>query len=171
MSILCNSLWNVLKQIPVKYHHFSFCSSQFVKMIPFPLLLYGFVIFFYSIKCSHPNHSIMYQSISIACNLRTFISCSFNRSQFINTNHSSTILYMNCMQSVIMPMNHSCFTTVYQSLCTTIENEGIHYKLQFFLQILVIPVAIINSILHATQNKTFLENGNNRIKHCVKPMK
>ena len=115
--------------------------------------------------------SIVYQSISMACNLRTFNSYSFNRSWFINTNHSNSILFMNCIQSVIMPMNHSCFTTVYQSFCTTIENEGIHNKLQFFLQILIIPVAIINSILHATQNKTFHENGNNRIKHCVKPMK
>ena len=78
---------------------------------------------------------------------------------------------MNCIQSVIMPVNYSCKTTVYQSFCTTIENEGIHNKLQFFLQILIIPVAIINSILHATQNKTFHENGYNRIKHCVKPMK
>ena len=115
--------------------------------------------------------SILFQSISMAYNLRTFNSYSFNRSWYINTNHSSNILYMNCMQSVIMPMNHSCFTTVYQSFCTTIDNYGIHNKLQFFLQILVIPVAIINSILHATQNKTFHENGNNRIKHCVKPMK
>ena len=68
-------------------------------------------------------------------------------------------------------MNHSCFTTEYQSFCTTIENEGIHNKLLFSLQTLVILVAIINSILHATQNKTFHENGNNRIKHCVEPMK
>ena len=75
------------------------------------------------------------------------------------------------MQSVIMPKKHSYFTTVYQSFCTTILSNGIHNKLLFFLQILVIPVAIINSILHATQNKTFHKNGNNRIKHCVKPMK
>ena len=115
--------------------------------------------------------SILFQSISMACNLRTFNSYSFNRSFFINRNHSSNILYMNCMQSVIMPMNHSCFTTVYQSFCTTIDSYGIHNKVQFFLQILVIPVAIINSILHATQNKTFHKNGNNRIKHCVEPMK
>ena len=74
---------------------------------------------------------------------------------FINTNHSNSILLMNCIQSVIMPMNYSCKTTVYQSFCTTIENEGIHYKLQFFLQTLVIPVAIINCIPAATQNKTF----------------
>ena len=111
--------------------------------------------------------SIMYQSISMVCNLRTFNSYSFNRSFFINTNHSNSILYMKYIQSVIIPMNHSCFTTVYQSFCTTIENEGIHNKLQFFLQTLVILVAIINSILHATQNNTFHENGNNRIKHCV----
>ena len=78
---------------------------------------------------------------------------------------------MNCIQSVIMPMNHSCFTTVYQSFYTTIDTYEIHNKLQFFLQTLVILVAVFNSILHATQNKTFLENGNNRIKHCVKPMK
>ena len=115
--------------------------------------------------------SIMYQSISMVCNLRTFNSYSFNRSFFINTNHSNSILYMKYIQSVIIPMNYSCKTTVYQSFCTTIENEGIHNKLQFFLQLLVTPVAIINSILHATQNKTFHENGNNRIKHCVKPMK
>ena len=37
MSILCNSLWNVQIQILVEYHLFSFCSSQFVKMIPFPM--------------------------------------------------------------------------------------------------------------------------------------
>ena len=111
--------------------------------------------------------SIMYQSISMVCNLRTFNSYSFNRSFFINTNHSNSILYMKYIQSVIIPMNYSCKTTVYQSFCTTIENEGIHYKLQFFLQTLVILVAIINSILHATQNNTFHENGNNRIKHCV----
>ena len=78
---------------------------------------------------------------------------------------------MNCIQSVIMPKNHSCYPNKYQSLCTTIERKGIHNKLQLFLQILVTLVAIINSILHATQNKTFLENGNNRIKHCVEPMK
>ena len=113
----------------------------------------------------------MKQFISMVCNLCTFHSYSFNRSQFINTNHSSNILFMNCIQSVIMPKNHSCKTTVYQSLCTTILSNENHNKLQFFLQILVIPVAIINSILHATQNKTFHENGNNRIKHCVKPMK
>ena len=99
--------------------------------------------------------SIMYQSISMACNLRTFNSYSFNRSWFINTNHSNSILFMNCIQSVIMPKNHACKTTVYQSLYTTIDSYGIHSKLQSFLQILVIPVAIINSILHATQNKTF----------------
>ena len=115
--------------------------------------------------------SIMYQSISMVCNLRTFNSYSFNRSFFINTNHSNYILLMNCIQSVIMPMNHSYTTTNYKSLCTTILSNENHNKLQFFLQILVIPVAIINSILHATQNKTFHENGNNRIKHCVKPMK
>ena len=115
--------------------------------------------------------SIMYQSISMVCNLCIFNSYSLNRSWFRNRNHSNSILYMNCIQSVIMPMNHSCFTTVYQSICTTIESEGIHNKLQFFLQILIIPVAIINSIPHATQNKTFHENGKNRIKHCVKPMK
>ena len=115
--------------------------------------------------------SIMYQSISMACNLHTFNSYSFNRSFFINRNHSSNILYMNCMQSVIMPMNHSCFTTVYQSFCTTIENEGIHNKLLFFLQTLVILVAIFSSIHNATQNKTLHKNGNNRIKHGVKPMK
>ena len=90
---------------------------------------------------------------------------------FINTNHSNSILFMNCIQSVIMPKNHSCYPTKYQSICTTIESEGIHNKLPFFLQILIIPVAIINSILHAAQNKTFHENGNNRIKHWVKPMK
>ena len=78
---------------------------------------------------------------------------------------------MNCIESVIMPMNHSCFTTVYQSFCTIIDTYEIHNKLQFFLQILVIPVAFFNSILYATQNKTFHENGNNRIKHCVEPMK
>ena len=89
----------------------------------------------------------------------------------MNTNHSSTILFMNCTQSVKMPKNNSYTTTNYKSLCTTIGSNGIHNKLQFFLQILVIPVAIINSIPHATQNKTFHENGNNRIKHCVKPMK
>ena len=50
--------------------------------------------------------SIVYQSISMVCNLRTFNSYSFNRSLFINRNHSNSILYMNCMQSVIMPMNH-----------------------------------------------------------------
>ena len=85
----------------------------------------------------------------------------------MNTNHSSNILSTNYIQSVIIPKNHSYTTTKYLSLCTTIENEGIHNKLQFFFHILVIPVAIINSILHATQNKTFHENGNNRIKHCV----
>ena len=68
-------------------------------------------------------------------------------------------------------MNYSCKTTVYQSFCTTILSNGIHNKLQFFLHILVIPVALINSFLSVTQNKTFHENGNNRIKHCVKPMK
>ena len=115
--------------------------------------------------------SIMYQSISMVCNLRTFNSYSFNRSWYINANHSNSILFMNCIQSVIMPMNHSWYATKYQSLCTTIERKGIHNKLQFFLQILVIPVAFFNSILYATQNKTFVENGNNRIKHCVKPMK
>ena len=99
--------------------------------------------------------SIVYQSISMACNLRTFNSHSFNRSWYINANHSSNILYMNCMQSVIMPKNHSCYPTKYHSLCTTIDSNGFHNKLQLFLQILVILVAIINSILHATQNKTF----------------
>ena len=89
----------------------------------------------------------------------------------MNTNHTSNILFMNCILSVIMPKNHSYTTTKYQSFCTTILSNGIHNKLQFFIQILVIPVAIINCILHATQNKTFHENGNNRIKHCVKPMK
>ena len=113
----------------------------------------------------------MYHSISMTRNLRTFNPYSFNRSLFIDRNHSNTILFMNCIQSVIMPKNHSCKTTKYQSLCTTILSNGIHNKLQFFIQILVILVAIINSILHATQNKTFHENGNNRIKHCVKPMK
>ena len=107
----------------------------------------------------------------MACNLRAFNPYSFNRSFFKNRNHSNTILLMNCIELVIMPKNHSCRTTVYHSLCTTILSNGIHNKLQLFLQILVIPVAIINSILHATQNKTFHENGNNRIKHCVKPMK
>ena len=52
-------------------------------------------------------------------------------------------------------MNYSCKTTKYQSFCTTIDSYEIHNKFQFFLQILVIPVAIINRILHATQNKTF----------------
>ena len=85
----------------------------------------------------------------------------------MNTNHSSNILFMNCIQSVIMPKNHSYTTTVYQSLWTTILSNENHNKLQFFLYILVIPVAIFNSILHATQNKTFHENGNNRIKHWV----
>ena len=113
----------------------------------------------------------MYQSISMARNLRTFNPYSFNRLLFIDRNHSNSILFMNCMQSVIMPMNHSCKITVYQSLCTTIERKGIHNKLQLFLQILVIPVAIINCIPAATHNNTFHENGNNRIKHCVKPMK
>ena len=89
----------------------------------------------------------------------------------MNTNHSSTLLFMNCIQSVIMPKNHSYTTTNYKSLCTTILSNENHNKLQFFLYILVIPVAIFNSILHATQNKTFHENGNNRIKHCVEPMK
>ena len=70
-----------------------------------------------------------------------------------------------------MPKNHACKTTVYQSLYTTIDSYGIHSKLQSFLQLLVIPVAIINSILHATQNNTFHENGYNRINHCGKPMK
>ena len=70
-----------------------------------------------------------------------------------------------------MPMNYSCKTTNYKSLCTTIGSNGIHNKPQFFLQILVILVAFINSIHNATQNKTFHENGNNRIKHCVQPMK
>ena len=115
--------------------------------------------------------SIMYHSISMACNLRIFNSYSFNRSWYINTNHSNSILFMNCIQSVIMSKNHLCKTTKYQSFCATIENEGIYYKLQFFLHIFVIPVTIINSILHATQNKTYHKNGNNRIKHCVKPMK
>ena len=59
MSILCNSLWNVLKQIPVQYHLFSFCLSQLVIMIPFSLLLYRFVIFYYSITCSHCHHSFL----------------------------------------------------------------------------------------------------------------
>ena len=36
---------------------------------------------------------------------------------------------------------------------------------------MVILVAIINRILHATQNNTFHENDNNRIKHSVQPMK
>ena len=115
--------------------------------------------------------SIVYQSISMVCNLRTFNSCSFNRSFFFFFYHSNSILFMNCIQSVIMPKNHSCYPTKYQSICTTIESEGIHNKLPFFLQILVIPVAIFNSILHAAQNKTFHENGKNRIKHCVKPIK
>ena len=88
-----------------------------------------------------------------------------------NRNYSNTILSMNCIELVIMPKNHSCKTTVYQSLCITILSNGIHNKFQFFIHILVIPVALINSIPHATQNKTFHENGNNRIKHCVKPMK
>ena len=74
---------------------------------------------------------------------------------------------MNCIELVIMPKNHSCKTTVYQSLCITILSNGIHNKFQFFIHILVIPVALINSIPHATQNKTFHENGNNRIKQCV----
>ena len=62
------------------------------------------------------------------------------------------------------PWNHSYTTTNYQSLRTIIDNNGIHNKLQFFIQILNIPVAFINSILPATQNKTFLENGYNRMK-------
>ena len=114
---------------------------------------------------------IMKQFISMARNLRTFNSYLFNRSFFINRNQSNSVLFTKYIQSVIMPMNHSCYPTNYQSLCTTILSNGIHNKLQFFLQILVIPVAIINSIHNATQNNTFHENGNNRIKHCVKPMK
>ena len=85
----------------------------------------------------------------------------------MNRNHSSTILSTNCIELVIMPKNHSFKTTVYQSLSITILSNGIHNKLPFFLHILVIPVAITNRILHTTQNKTFLENRNNRIKHCV----
>ena len=60
MSIPCNSLWNVLKQVPVKYHHFSLCSSQFAKTIPFPLLLRWIVILYYSISYSHCYHSFLY---------------------------------------------------------------------------------------------------------------
>ena len=115
--------------------------------------------------------SIMYQSISMVCNLYTFHSYLFNRSWFHKHNHSNTILFMNCIQSDIMPKNHSWKTTVYQSLCTTIDSNGIHNKLQFLIHTLVIPVAITNKILHATQNKIFHENGNNRIKHSVQPMK
>ena len=68
---------------------------------------------------------------------------------------------MNCIQSVIMPKNHSCRTTEYQSSQQT----------PILPSNMVIPVAIINSIPAATQNNTFHENENNRIKHCVKPMK
>ena len=59
MFITCSSLWNVLKQIPVKYHHFSFCLSQLIIKAPFPLLLRWIVIFYYSITCSHCYHSFM----------------------------------------------------------------------------------------------------------------
>ena len=115
--------------------------------------------------------SIMYQSISMVCNLRTLNSYLFNRSWFHKHNHSNTILSTNCIQSVIMPKNHSYTTTKYQSLCTTIDSNGIHNKLQFLIHTLVITVAITNKNLHATQNKIFHENGNNRIKHSVQPMK
>ena len=81
-----------------------------------------------------------------------------------NTNYSSTVPYANCMYSVAKPWNHSYTTTNYQSLRTTTDNKGIHNKLQFLNQILNIPVAFINNILPATLNKTFLENGYNRMK-------
>ena len=68
------------------------------------------------------------------------------------------------MYSVAKPWNHSYTTTDYQSLRTTTDNKGIHSILQFFIQILIIPVAFINSILPATMNKAFLENGYNRMK-------
>ena len=115
--------------------------------------------------------SIVYHSISMVCNLRTFNSHSFNRSRFRNINHSNTILFMNCIQSVIMPMNHSCFTTVYQSFCTTIENEGIHNKLLFFLHIWLFQWQLSTVFLMLLRIIHLHENGNNRIKHCVKPMK
>ena len=83
------------------------------------------------------------------------IQLTFNRSWFRNINHSNNILYMNCIQSVIMPKNHSCYPTKYHSLCTTIDSNGFHNKLQLFLQILVIPVTIIKYIPHAAQIKTF----------------
>ena len=81
-----------------------------------------------------------------------------------NTNHSITVPFTNCMHSVAKPWNHSYTTTNYQSLRTTTDSNGIHNKLQFFIQILIILVAFINRILPATQNKTFLENGYNRMK-------
>ena len=106
---------------------------------------------------SSPWHAIFVHSIN---NLSIDL-------ESMNTNHSSNILSTNCIQSVIIPKNHSYTTTKYQSFSTTILSNEIHNKLQFFFHILVIPVAIINSILHATQNEIFHENGNNRIKHCV----
>ena len=119
--------------------------------------------FFFCPSCINlsPWHAIFAHSINIH---------SINR-ESIKTNNSSTILFMNCILSVIMPKNNSYTTTVYQSFCTTILSNENHNKFKFFLYILVIPVAIFNSILSVTQNKTFLENRNNRIKHCVKPMK
>ena len=87
------------------------------------------------------------------------------------TNHSSTILFTYSIQSVIISRNHSVPTTIYQSLCIPTNNNGIYYKLQSFIHRLVIPVLSINSIVPATQNQLFYENGFNRIKHCVKPMK
>ena len=73
-------------------------------------------------------------------------------------------IYELHMHSVTKPWNYPYTTTNYQSLHITTDSKGIHNKLQFFIQILNIPVAFINSIFPATQNETFLENGYNRMK-------
>ena len=117
MSIPCNSLWNVLKQIPVKYHHFSLCSSQFAKTIPFPLLLRWIVILYYSISYSHCYHSylqfliIQHFQFSISQYPNQWNMFMYRTIQSILNTHysiflSTTMVNINYAQAILVRVIH-----------------------------------------------------------------
>ena len=118
MSIICNSRWIVLKQVPVKYHDFCFCSSQLVIMIPFPLLLSWIDILYYSITYSHCYHSFL--QFLVIQHFQFYISqfpIQWNMLMYrtiqsiINTHYSifpsTTIVYINSAQAILVRVIYS----------------------------------------------------------------